>query len=308
MTFMNGYEFITDPETGQRLAVRSATGEVSQARTIEVPVGTISYTPEQQEKYKARKQAEFGRNLKAAMLAMQRDELGYYYYTSTERNFDGMTPATLARLIYLCTYLQYDSDYLYMTKRTPMREGDLSKVLNLSRNTVAAFINEANAYLSVLDDRRLSVDTGAFRRGTLPKGKHGCFQRVYIDWVRKLYHATPPCKHRYLGYIFLMLPYVNIEHNILCFNPNEIELENVRAITLSDFCQAIDYDISHASRLRKEYAKISFNVNGREEKFCSFVFDGGNPNTSKIYVNPHILYSGKNYAHVEILGAFCVAP
>lgn len=305
MQSKKGYEIITDHRNGQRLAIQLSTGEVMRAVPVEVPEGTIFYTPEQQAEYRERKRREDEKRMKEAMLAMQNNALGYYFFATTERDFDGITPTTLARLIYLCTYLRYDSGYLYLTRRTPMRERDLLEVLKLSRNTVAAFVREASAFLTVLEDGRLSVDTDAFHRGALLKGKHDCFQRVYIETVRKLYNSTPPCKHLYLGYIFLMLPYVNVEHNILCFNPEETDLENVSAITLLDFCHAINYDASHAARLRKEYAKISCVVNGRAEKFCSFVFDGGNPNNSRIFINPHVLYCGKDYAHVEILGAFC---
>lgn len=282
-----------------------STGEVKKTVILEVPEGSICYTPEQQEAYKERKQLEEERRMKAAMLAMQSNDLGHFYFVSTEREYDYISPATFARLIYLCTYLRYDSSVLYLTKRTPMYEDDLAMVLDLSKNTVKSFLNEASAYLSVLEDRRLSIETDAFYKGALPKEQHSSFQKVYVDTVRKLYKTTPTNKHRYLGYIFLMLPYVNIEHNILCFNPEETDLESVRAITLLDFCHAINYDVNHAARLRREYAKIFFTINGREEKFCSFVFDGGNPNNSKIYVNPHVLYSGSDYAHVEILGAFC---
>lgn len=300
-----GYEYFDDPMTGQRLAVSLSTGEVTRATVMEVPEGSICLTPEQQEAYEERRKLEEERRMKAAMLAMQNDDLGRFYFVSTEREYDCISPATLARLIYLCTFLRYDSGVLYLTRRTPMRERDLTEVLSLSKNTITAFLKEASEYISVLDDGRLNIETDAFCKGALPKGKHNSFQKVYVDTVRKLYQTTPSNKHRYLGYIFLMLPYVNVEHNILCFNPEETDLANVRAVTLLDFCHAINYDVDHAARLRKEYSKISFVINGKTEKFCSFVFDGGNPNNSKIYINPHVIYSGSDYSHVEILGAFC---
>lgn len=302
---MRGYDYFDDKLTGQRLAVSLSTGEVTRALVMEVPEGTICYTPEQQDAYKKRKQLEEERHMKAAMLAMQNNDLGRFYFVSTEREFDGISPSTLARLIYLCTFLRYGESVLYLTRRTPMYERDLTEVLRLSRNTITAFLNEASKYLFVLDDGRLCVEANTFCKGALHKGKHNSFQKVYVDTVRTLYRATPSNKHRYLGYIFLMLQYVNIEHNILCYNPEETDLKSVRAITLLDFCHAINYDVNHAARLRNEYAKISFVINGKSEQFCSFVFDGGNPNNSKIYINPHIIYSGSDYAHVEILGAFC---
>lgn len=145
---------------------------------MEIPEGSIFYTPEQQEEYRKRKQLEEERRIKASMLAMQKDELGRFYFASTENYFSGISPATLARLVYLCTYLRYDSGLLYSTKRTPMRESDLTEVLGLSRNTVTAFVNEASTFFHVLDDGKLSIDPDVFYKGSLPKVKHTSFQRT----------------------------------------------------------------------------------------------------------------------------------
>ena len=83
MQSQKGYEIITDHRNGQRLAIHLSTGEVMRAVPVEVPEGTIFYTPEQQAEYRERKRIEDERRMKEAMLAMQNDALGYYYFATT---------------------------------------------------------------------------------------------------------------------------------------------------------------------------------------------------------------------------------
>ena len=101
-----------------------------------------------------------------------------------------------------------------------------------------------------------------------------------------------------------MIPLLNIEHNILCWNPEEKDFDFVNALNLLDFCQMIDYRVDHISRLREEYERITFDVNGHKEKLCSFIADGSKLCNTKIIINPRIIFSGKDYAHVEKLGMF----
>ena len=102
-----------------------------------------------------------------------------------------------------------------------------------------------------------------------------------------------------------MLPYINIEFNLLCYNPLETELEKVQLMSLADFCAEIDYNVSNLNRLMQIYRKLRFEVNGIQERFCSFSYDGIDRTQSTIAVNPHVLYNGSDYRKVEVLGAFC---
>ncbi|MGN0394923.1 MAG: hypothetical protein ACI4EF_06135 [Coprococcus sp.] len=108
-----------------------------------------------------------------------------------------------------------------------------------------------------------------------------------------------------LGYIFKMLPYINLEYNVLCKNPLEQNLENIEFMSLAEFCHAIDYDISQLSRLLKIYKSLTFEVKTKQERFCAFVYDGLDRGSARIFINPHILYNGSSYSQVKVLGKFC---
>ena len=99
-----------------------------------------------------------------------------------------------------------------------------------------------------------------------------------------------------------MLPFINIEYNGLCLDIFEKDLALVQFITDADFCNKIGYDYSAVSRLKKVYKRIRFDVEGHTEPFCAFVEAG---NSTRIFVNPHILYNGTRPDMVAVLGSFC---
>ena len=58
-------------------------------------------------------------------------------------------------------------------------------------------------------------------------------------------------------------------------------------------------------RLRAELKKLVFDVDGKKVLFCNFVSAGADVASTRIFINPRILYNGSNYKNVEILGKFC---
>ena len=71
-----------------------------------------------------------------------------------------------------------------------------------------------------------------------------------------------------------MMPYVNVQWNIVCHNPLEDHLEMIEPMTLGEFCDVIGYDRTHAQRLLDNYRKITFNWKGKQQYFCTFFYTG----------------------------------
>mgnify|MGYP000001330861 FL=1 len=297
-----GYEYFTN-EDGSAMAVNLKTGEVTEARQAILPVGSWIMTPEDIAAHNKRKrqQREFFLQKQTA------GQLGTFCFLAINNGFHGLHPSTAARLIYLSTFLRYGTDSLYITKRTPMKIADLQKVTGLSNATIRRFLDEVcPSYLTIDDCGDMHINTSVFRRGTLPKKDGlGAYQKVYIEAVRNLYRATPISNHKQLGYIFLMLPYINIQYNVLCKNPYEPDIASIEPLTVREFCELIGHSYSTVARLREAYSRIRFAVNGQQELFCAFVYDGNSLDDARIFVNPHIFYSGTDPERVEVLGHFC---
>lgn len=300
---MQGYEYMTDEDTGKVMAIRRATGEITEAVLCCLPVGTISYTPESQELYKERKEQEQKKHLRRET----NKPLGDFYFIPTSEQFANIAPETVTRLIYLNSFVGYDDNKLMLTQRTPMKHRDLAEILNVSKSTITRFWKEISpAYITESDSGLIFSNNIIFKRGSIKNAKEYLqYQKIYINGVRKLYEATERNNHRQLGYLFKLLPFINLEYNMLCYNPLETDIEKIEFVSIADFCKMIGYDIAHLNKLMSIYRSIQFDVGGRCERFCAITYDGINKNNTKIFVNPHILYCGSDYNKVEILGAFC---
>ncbi len=268
-----------------------------------MPVGSIYYTPEQQRAYKERKEAERQRELENEMRKQWRKNTPAFCFVSAEEQEQEIRPATMARLVYLATYLDY-TGRLKRTERHPMKFSDLEDVLHLKKSEVYSFWNEVKDKYVFGDEKGcLCMHSSFARRGKLPYGER--YQQIYINAVRALYNSTGSIRHKYLGYVFQMLPFINVEYNILCKNPMETNLDCIEQLSIDEFCVEVGYAPANRTRLMKAYASITFPVNGKREQFCAFITKGADIGSTKIIINPRVLYHGKKDLETQILGVLC---
>lgn len=296
---------------GKQYRINTKTGEVTEMLTITIPYGSKVRTPEQQEQ--AKKRAEFlkRREEKAYYKRLVGKELGHFYWIFADNAFSDLTPQTVAKLVMLCTFLYYD-DIFRKSLKTTIKKKDLQGILNVSKKAVYDFWNEVNEKYIVERDGHLGISENAniFRgqlaKKQIPEVRH--FQKAYINAIRKLYRATDIRKHKQLGYIFKMIPYLNLEYNILCKDPFEQEIDSIMPLSIAELCQLINYNPTQSARLIKELQSLKFEHNHRQEYLLSYVDNGSDiPQSKMIFINPHILYNGSNFQKVEVLGAFCKA-
>ena len=135
---LQGYEHIVDQKTGTTIAVERATGEVFETITVTLPVGTQWITPEAMELIRERKEKQ------RAFFEKQDacKPLGSYIFVSTELSNSELKPATLARLVFLSTYVRYETNELYRTQRKLMNIDDLPEVMRMSFSSVHRFMKE----------------------------------------------------------------------------------------------------------------------------------------------------------------------
>ncbi len=293
--------------------VYNRTGEYDDAEMRPIVPGSRIITPAQQERirqHKERQREQEEKERAARKRKLSRKKGGHYFFMSAQSEYKELSPANTARLAYLATYMSYDDNTLKIRERTPMKKADLPSVLRLSASATRRFWKEASGnYINLDKEGTLYLSPEYFHRG---QGAGAMYnwdsQTLFNEYVKALYEQTPPNRHCYLGRVFKMLPYVNREYNALCHNPLEPELDNVEFLTLGEFCEISGYSANQQSRLMREYKDIVFPVKGRMEQFCAFVTNGGDISTSKIFINPRVIYRGADYEAVRILGKFAEAP
>lgn len=294
-----GYDYLyTEDGT---IAVDLETGEAADTLDICIPVGSHIITPQAQrhnEEYK-RKRAEYLKGKEQA------DKLGRFNFVQIYNDFEILPPSTRTRLIYLSTYLCYNSKALRIRGK-PITITNLHEVLGLSPKQTKRFITETREHITCDSDGNLYLEGSCFVFGNMLKGdSKTAYQKIYLENIRRLYRSVPRSKDKHLGYVFLMLPYINKEHNVLCYNIYERELSEMETMSIKEFCQIIGYSTENAAKLIMEYSKITFPVEGRQERFCAFVTTNRNLNEAQIIINPHVIYNGSNKHLVEILSIFC---
>lgn len=287
----------------ENLAIDNETGEVLETINIIIPIGSKIETPKQQQRNKERREQQKQQELKKNLY---RNNNPKFTFIQAEHHYKDIKPENVGRLMFLSTYLGYDGNILSMTQKTKLKKGDLSNLMNLPNTTFSRFWNDVNGkYLIENKDGYICITDKFFIRGRLTK-THTEWQKLYIGAMRNLYHMLPTSGHRYVGFLFQMLPFVNTEYNILCHNPYETDIEKIVPLTLNEFCIACGYKTpEQRARLVKKYAHIQLDIDGHKELFCSFVSNLVNIGDSKKYINPNVLYKGSKWDEVKILGQFC---
>lgn len=298
---MSGYALTVDEKnydySNPGFAVDQSTGESLETVLMEVPIGSRVYTPKQQQEYTKRKEQEEIRRRSVS----NNKALGKFVFLRNI-HYPDLSPETLTRLVYLNSFVGFTENLLINDEGKLIQRKDLPHILNVSKAVASVFFNEVcPKYLHQRDDGALVSSSDHFVRGKLKQVPNSYYRKVYIKGIRKLYRETPPTRHKHLGYLFALLPYINIEYNLLCRNPAETEIELIQPITLREFCDILGFDFSNVSRLRQIYRELRFKVGNDWQRFCTFVNDGVDIGKSLVFINPRILYSGSDFAKVEVL-------
>lgn len=291
---------------GNPLLIDPATGDVTQGFYYPIFYGDQVIT---QAQLKARR--EYVESLKkvAGRRTASRD-LGKYFFIAGAQRFSDLKPQTVARLIYLQTFCDFAEDKgnrLKLNTKQDMRRSDLQKVLGLSYDATSAFCKEVFPnYLTEDDNGLIFSNLDVFVRGKIEPGSS--YYRAYVQGIKKLYQETPKTKHRHIGYLFQLVPFINVEFNAICWNPEERDIAEIEFMTLDELCDLIDYDKNRRDRLLSIYKQLTFEVMDkhgvRRERFLSIVGDGLDKGNHRLFINPRVLYSGSDYKQVAILGRF----
>jgi len=224
------------------------------------------------------------------------------------KHFDDLSSQSIVRLIYIATYIDYSNNILCYDNKVLLTKKDIKKLMLLSDSVFKRWFNEMiNKKYIIQKENNFYITDKYFRKGQLNKNlsdyKNSKYTRIYINAVRKLYLTTKSTSHSVLGYIFQLIPFVNLQWNIVCNNPLEPDKDLINPLTIGEFCDIIGYDKKNAKRLIKIIASIKFEWKNKIQRFCSYIYDSDITNMM-IFINPNIFYSGDNFSEVEVLGVF----
>lgn len=250
------------------------------------------------------KKNEFLRHKNMCNIRSSIDKSYFKFFISRFENIKDLKPQTLARLMYLSTYISYDNNYLKHNNGNMFDKKSMKKIMKVSGRTFDDFYNEiiGKGYL-IECDNGYRISEKIIHRGNnneRPLEKQERYNKIYINAMQKMYLSTKISQHKLLGYVFMMLPYVNIRYNILCYNPLEDDMDSIIPISMNNFCDCIGVGTEQINRFRRNIENIIFTFNGKEQHFLCFILPANvdNKNHGMMMINPNILY-GRNIIERE---------
>ncbi len=274
-------------EYGFPYSVDQNTGEIIQLATTYLRPGDVAYSSEAREARKRRLELEQNRHM--IHKANQGEPL--FTFVNTTEEFADLSPASVVRLVVIGTYSNYRG-VLMLDNHNAMQYSHLQGVLKLGRTAVQDFWREVSPrYIVERDGNLVLTDQGTFLRGKI-NDNNTRWIKTYNRAVRDLYRATSEKQHKHLGHVFRMLRYINIQHNILCYNPMERNCDYIVPMTFGQFCEEVGYSTNQISRQISYLMKLKFHVGDHEEHFCKSVANDRYLVNSWIFINPNVLYSG----------------
>ena len=212
--------------------------------------------------------------------------------------------ATLFRFIYLCTFMEYDTGYIIWRKKK-ITDHYLADILKVHRNTVTNIKKKLFECKLLFEDsnRHIYVNLDYCYRGDISNNKlyrQRC-TRIFNNGIQDLYNKIEDYReHKIIGKVLLLLPYVNVYHNVICLNPKEKDWDKLIVPSSAQMDTIMHTSLNNNQKQMKRL--MEFTVNG-EPVIMTFI----NKNAHFYGINPRIYYGGTKLSNIEYLvGAFKV--
>lgn len=192
----------------------------------------------------------------------------WFVYNPLDKIFPELNNAEIARLIFLATYVDYETNYLCSSKENYLNTEKISKLLHICYKKTQLFLSKL-IKLEILekDKRKYKMNPKIFYKGQI---KNNCGAdketiRIYIKFIRTLFNTCTPRQHIKLAYFYKLILYINRKYNVVCSNIFKTDAKEIDILTLKEICDILDYNNGNIYRLLADLSKIIY---GDEKVFC----------------------------------------
>lgn len=222
--------------------------------------------------------------------------------TTMAERFPELSPQDLARLMFIGTYVAWETNRLQYDNGRIIKKKGLEELVDMSTRRFNEF------YKRLIDEEIITeqgeeifVNPTLFYRGELKKigydVSHLQYTRVFRTTVRDLYSQFKGRTLKQLSIIYSVLPFLNFDTNIVCFNPEETDPELLRPMYLEKLAALLGYQDTSKMKRALETIKVDgkpvfwlpTNINDKRQR--------------RIVVNPNVIYGGdaKSLAAIKVL-------
>jgi len=205
--------------------------------------------------------------------------------------FPSLNNADIARLMYLGTYIAWNTGRLqYDNGKVINREG-FEKLTGLSRKRARElFSRYCQEGIISESEGALFMNPTVFFRGNIKSIQSHTADlqhtRMFKKTVRDLYDLSNGRTVGQLALVYSVLPFLNFETNIVCHNPDETDSERLQPMNIESLAELLGY--ANAAKLKMTMNRVKI-----DGKVVFGFFENTNDRRQKgITVNPRVVFGG----------------
>ena len=198
-------------------------------------------------------------------------------------------PATAFRFLYVCTCADPDGYIYAWDNKYCDKDIDFTDVFQKPQSTTYKFLQELvdNDLIIKTKDKRYRITPDIYSTHINDTDfQHNSF-RVFRNAIKHMYNNSTPREHGGMGELFRLVPYLNINYNILCHNIEETNIDYVEPLVRSEICEILRPGSDYGRKIIKNFDKYMLK---NQPVFGSF----NAIEEEHYFINPRILYGGNN--------------
>lgn len=221
-------------------------------------------------------------------------------FNSMDR-FKNLNKKDIARLLYLAIYVNYTDGILKKGDGTKITTDTVHTLIKMSKKRGKEFIHKLvnEQIIQVDDDQQIYMNPKIFFKGEIDEikkvDKDLRYIRLFRNTVRQIFENAKENELAHIATIYSVLPYINLNHNYICHNPKEEDVQQIKMIDTKTLSNKLNYN--NYSKMMSQLRKLT--VNG--EPVFNFFDDVKDARRKCIVVNPSVVYAGNNAEHLEVL-------
>lgn len=255
------------------------------------------------EKQKSEEQKKYLKNL-TEIGKMTNDLGGFYMLYYSDKLFDGkISDKHITRIIYLATYIEYDTNRLAYTqqgkKPIPLTERDIKRELDIDRKTYYDFRSEMTSNgIMIFKDNEIYLSKQYFNKGT-EQEKDLFFTKMYINTIRELYSQISPKQHKTLAHLFRLIPYVNYKYNVITSTPHDSNKALQNRLNKKNIADLLELDLKTYEKIENQLLKLRITFREEEYYLIGLVTVKTDIKRQFYVVNPLLYSSSNDYEALE---------
>ena len=166
-----------------------------------------------------------------------------------------LTTMELGYFLVLQTYIDYTNNALVKSTHNPvpMSRGDIGEVLGINNRSHVKKHIDNFLEKGLLIEKEIAVDGMTVKAFCINEKYHFKGRtankkvvKAFSDQIRRIYSTNLSKRSKKqpanMGFLYLILPYIHYDTNILCSNPFETNPEAIVALSIADICRITGLD------------------------------------------------------------------